>query len=512
MEGVDQRLDKIARLWFDSSAEALVLVDDRGNIAAANSRSVTLFGYPVEELLEMTVEQLIPNRFRDGHHRHREGYLEHPTKRSMGIGLDLLALKADGSEIPVEISMNRLELDGVGYTMALVSDVSRRKQIEQRLHELNYNLEEIIQDRTRELRESQLLHEIIARQFPNGTINVLDRNFDYVFAEGEELFRMGVTSERLIGSNYLERLAPEIRNETRHKLEQVFQGEPQSIELLHKENYYLLEAVPLETSTGELERILVVEHNISQRKASEIRVQQALEKERELGELKSRFVSMASHEFRTPLSSVMSSTQILQRYLEKGHDVPFSEKWDKHLHRIHQNVQNLNQILHEFLSLDKLESGVVASQPEPVLVREIFDRAIEDSQGMQSGHEVVCSISGLEEPVALDGRILRNILINLLSNAFKYSPEASTVDLIAVHKGTGLQLAVRDRGMGIPEAEQRHLFERFFRAQNAVNIQGTGLGLVIVRRYLDLMGGSISFESEVGKGTTFHINIPFQTT
>lgn len=504
-------LNLIGRLWFDSSAEALLVVDDTGAICAANRRSIDFFGYPAESLMSMRVEDLIPERYRKGHHQHRKQYAEKPSQRSMGQGLDLTALVSSGEEIPVEISMNRLEVGGEQFTMALISDISRRKAIEKKLQDFTVQLEDRIAERTRELKESQQLHEIIARHFPNGTINVLNRELNYFFAEGKELFKLGVTSERLIGTSYIDRLAPELRDQTREVLQSVFEGEAKSLEVPYKGNYYILDAVPLARPTGDIDRILVVEHNISQQKQAEVKMREALESERELGELKSRFVSMASHEFRTPLSSVLSSATILGRYLEKEEHSAFAERRGKHLSRIRSAVNNLNNILNDFLSLDKLESGVMGVKCDEINLKDIMEQVVEEMAEMSKpGQEIMLSIDEDCNSVQSDPDMLRNITVNLLSNAIKYSGEGKMIWLDVACEES-LRISCKDEGIGIPKEEQKHLFDRFFRARNAVNTQGTGLGLNIVRRYLDLLGGTISFESSEEKGTTFFLEIPLTT-
>ena len=502
-------LSQIGEMWFDTSAEALVLVDDAGKIRSANRRSEELFGYSKEEMMGMQVETLIPARFHGNHYQHRERYKENPGRRSMGIGMDLVALSASGIEIPVEISMNRLHLGSASYTMALVSDISLRKAMEAELHQVNATLEKKVEERTAELRKSQKLHEVIARHFPNGTINVLDKNLKYIFAEGKELFRLGVTSDSLIGTSYIERIPAELREDARRFFTEVLQGEPHSFELSWKEQFYQIDAVPIDENRSDSDRILVVEHNITEQKHAEQKMIVSLQKQRELGELKSRFVSMASHEFRTPLSSVLSSVGILKKYIEKEPGSDFIEKRSRHLDRIQNSVHTLNGILQDFLSLDKLESGRSEIQIHAMALTDLFAQVADEVSDQQHNPEQL----HLELPpsgVAFqsDPRIIKNVALNLLSNAFKYSPDGTPVTLRVMVEEEELVIACEDAGIGIPEADQRHLFERFFRAHNAANIQGTGLGLNIVKRYLDLLNGSIGFRSKEGEGTTFEVRIP----
>lgn len=233
----------------------------------------------------------------------------------------------------------------------------------------------------------------------------------------------------------------------------------------------------------------------------------ALEKEKELNEMKSRFVTMASHEFRTPLSTILSSASLIDRYKTEDDDA----KRHKHITRIKSSVQNLIEILDSFLSLSKLEEGKVPYAPA------IFDLkkfAIELTEELRSitkeGQQILYVHHGEETEIEEDKQIIHTILINLLSNAVKYSPEDKNIYFDTYISQEKITLVVRDEGMGIPESEQKHLFERFFRAKNAINIQGTGLGLNIIKRYIEMLGGEIAFSSATNAGTTFTITLPKQ--
>lgn len=231
----------------------------------------------------------------------------------------------------------------------------------------------------------------------------------------------------------------------------------------------------------------------------------ALQAEKDLNVLKSRFVSMASHEFRTPLSTIMGSVDLIARY----NDGPQVDKVVKHVTRIRAKVRELTAMLNDFLSLDKLEQGQARCAPVQVDLVHLCIKMIEELQDIaKPGQEINYDHQGEERMVYHDQQMLSNVLSNLLSNAIKYSPEDKRIDLTTSISGGAVKITVRDEGMGIPDRDQEHLFERFFRAHNALTIQGTGLGLNIVRKFLDLMGGSIRFESELGKGTTFTVVLP----
>ena len=191
------------------------------------------------------------------------------------------------------------------------------------------------------------------KNFPNGTINVFDRELKYLFVEGLELQELGLTKEKLIGSSYLDKISQKIRPTIEKELTEVFSGKSKDFELDHLGQIYRINAVPMTSPSGEIDKILVVEENITVQKLIELQREDALQKERQLNELKSRFVSMASHEFRTPLSTVLSSVSLIEKYIEKEQ----LDKTEKHISRVKDAVSGLTEILNDFLSVEKLESN-----------------------------------------------------------------------------------------------------------------------------------------------------------
>lgn len=250
-----------------------------------------------------------------------------------------------------------------------------------------------------------------------------------------------------------------------------------------------------------LERKIVQEQLLD----AQEKIKDALQKERELGELKTRFISTASHEFRTPLSSILSSVSLIERYTT----TETQDKRLKHINRIKSSVQNLTQILEDFLSLSKLEEGKTSDAKHIFDLSALINVTIEEvSTFAKAGQEIDYQHSGEISVIYSNTQNIKNILINLLSNAIKYSPSNSKIYISSLIDANTITISVKDEGIGIPLEQQKHLFSRFFRADNATNIQGTGLGLYIVKKYLENIDGSINFVSEPGKGTTFTINIP----
>lgn len=231
----------------------------------------------------------------------------------------------------------------------------------------------------------------------------------------------------------------------------------------------------------------------------------SLDREKALNDMKAQFVSMASHEFRTPLSTILSSIGLIELY--DGHDHVHNRA--KHIERIKAAVFDLTSILDDFLTLDKLEHGKVAIHRSAVLLRSFLQGLLDEMGSLATKKELQVHFRyrGDKETVT-DPKVLRNILLNLLSNALKYSPSGKRVWLSACVSDKLITLNVRDEGIGIPEEAKASLFKMFFRGENAVHIQGTGLGLNIVQRYVELLQGSIRFRSSKKTGTVFSVRLP----
>lgn len=251
-------------------------------------------------------------------------------------------------------------------------------------------------------------------------------------------------------------------------------------------------------------RTLVLEEAINELEKTKKELNTSLEKEKELSEMKSRFVSMASHEFRTPLTTMMSSLSLITKYSELN-DL---ENQTKHVGKIKKSIKNLTDILNDFLSASKLEEGKVENRPEEMNIKLFIAEIISEMQGMLTEKQLLAHGHTGDEIVFLDSKILKNVLFNLVSNAIKFSDENGKIELLTNVDTTAVMITVRDYGIGISKKDQGSLFERFFRGSNAAHIQGTGLGLSIVARYVELMNGTIRIESAQNEGTKVTLNIP----
>ncbi|MCB0501750.1 MAG: hypothetical protein KDD32_03650, partial [Bacteroidetes bacterium] len=245
---------------------------------------------------------------------------------------------------------------------------------------------------------------------------------------------------------------------------------------------------------------------IDRRKEAEESAKASLEKEKELNVLKSRFVSTASHEFRTPLTGILSSVTLIDKYASPEYE----EKRNKHINIIKTSVKNLTSILNDFLSLSKLESGKVNYEPQNFNLEELLKEIIEEMNvilktGQQIKYTMIDQGDGI---IHQDPKLLKNVIINLLSNASKYSDEGKLIEVKITFQKQHVLIEVTDQGIGIPSNDQSHLFDRFFRASNVTAYQGTGLGLNISKKNIEIMGGTIDYKSVEHKGTTMMVSLP----
>ncbi len=253
------------------------------------------------------------------------------------------------------------------------------------------------------------------------------------------------------------------------------------------------------------ERTLSLKESVTALQLAKEEVSESLEKEKELGQLKSRFVSMASHEFRTPLSSIQLSAVLIEKYAQEFNNPNIK----KHIAKIKMAVGNLTGILNDFLSLERLEAGKTEAVFSEFDIIKFAEEITEEMQLVAKDNQnIIYQHTGTVSTFRLDQSLLKNCIINLVSNAIKYSGENTFIEFNSEIIDKNLIIIIKDNGIGIPENDQKHLFEAFFRAHNTGNIPGTGLGLNIVSRYVGLMNGSIKFKSLVNQGTSFTLSFP----
>ncbi|HHB78594.1 MAG TPA: PAS domain S-box protein [Saprospiraceae bacterium] len=240
-------------------------------------------------------------------------------------------------------------------------------------------------------------------------------------------------------------------------------------------------------------------------KNSEEELKIALQKEKHLNEMKSRFLSMASHEFKTPLSAMLSSASILSRYTTTEQQ----PNRERHIAKIKKMIRQLNDVLNDFLSVERMDGNEINVSPQLIDLQSFVEGVVEQMESiLKERQAIVINYATKDKELYQDSNILRIILRNLLSNSIKYSDKGQKIELSVESKADSFIIKVKDYGIGIPANEQPFIFTRFFRSTNASNIQGTGLGLAIVARYVQVLGGKITFQSKEMEGSVFLINLP----
>lgn len=282
------------------------------------------------------------------------------------------------------------------------------------------------------------------------------------------------------------------------------------------ENQMLMQKEQLEKITSDVlklnvelenkvsERTLILQEALRELEMSQIDLSKALNEEKELNEIKSRFISMASHEFRTPLSTILSSAALISKY-GRFED---SAQREKHVHRIKDSIKHLTGLLEDFLNLGKLEEGKVVREVVYFHVEDFFKDVVEELETSLKKGQEISLISEGESYFTTDKRLLKNVLINILNNAIKFSEADQQINVKIDNMGHKLSFEIRDKGIGIAVEDIPHLFSTFYRGKNAMNIHGTGLGLHIVKRYVDMLEGDITLTSHLNEGTTCNIRLP----
>lgn len=485
---------KLFRSLIDQTSDGIEVVDPAtGRYIDVNEKTCISHGYSREEFLRMNVADVDPivasiqwEKFI------QEGRLSgHQTFESVHR-------RKDGSDFPIEVNFNTIRIDR-DYMVAVVRDITERKKVEETLRRFNQDLEERVKIRTAELDLRNQEFETVVRSIPDTVIRV-NKERKIVFfkpSSAEEI--PGIegcsASATRCGRCFLCSVVDEVFRATGES-----PGGPGVIEL--EVSFGVIELRVTALADGEY---LVLARDISARRKLEKEILNALNHEKNLSEMKTRFISVASHEFRTPMTAVSGAAELLQNYSDKLTVTKKSEL----LSRIASGANRLKAIVEDVLILSRADAGKVEVIKDPVNLKALFADIVEEADvGDKKKHRFAFECFGNRETFSTDKKLLHHILSNFLSNAIRYSPEGS-----AIHLGLHLEerqfwFEVSDQGIGIPEQDQQHLFEPFYRASNVGQISGTGLGLNIVKRYTELLGGSICLVSSSASGTTFRVTIP----
>jgi len=362
----------------------IIVFNKDKNIVLANTPSSQLFGYEQKEILNEKINNLLKDS------TILDRYIKNPQSKIYKSTVELIGLKKNGEEIFIELSFGKMEYEGAYYYKALISDISKRKQKEEKINHLNIQLEEEVK----------------------------------------------------------------LRN-------------------------------------SELEKL------IEQLKIS-------LSKEKELNNLKTKFITLASHEFKTPLSAILSSTELMGKYADL-HNV---KKRQEHLEKVKIMIHRLNGMIDDFLTLENIEIGVIKPTYAYFKISDLKEAISQNSTPFLKNEQILTFETTIENSLYHDKKIINIILTNLLHNAIKYSGENSNIIVNISANEANIYFSIKDNGIGIPKNEQNLIFNRFFRAKNALYYPGTGIGLNIVKGYINNLNGNISFKSTENKGTTFNVQLP----
>lgn len=489
----------VFKILSEAVSEGIVIVNDKQVIVATNKFADDLFAYEEGELIGQSLDVLIPTKYRNTHHSHVSGFINKSEKRQMGSGNSLEGRRKDGSIFPVEAGLNPFKVEKEQYVMALVVDISARKKSEQDLKHwasiFNESLNEIF------IFDAKTFFFIDVNK---GAL----KNIGYTLAELKKMTLLDIKPE-YNRENFIALLTP-LLNGTADKLKfttkhQRKDGSIYPVEvhlqrsLIGEKEVFVAIIVDI---TEQEEYTQTLEKKVAQRTSQ---LEEALVKEKELGELKTKFLSLVSHEFKTPLSGILTSATLVGKYTTETQQ----DKREKHLKTIQGKVKYLNNIINDFLSIERLESGKEHYSYSHFPISKVINEVIYDANMLlKEGQQIEYPehIDGIF--IVFDEKILTLILTNLLNNAIKYSPEKSTIYLTINETKDAVLISIKDEGIGIPAGEQKFIFNRYFRAENALLNQGTGIGLNIVKTHLENLGGSICFDSIQNKGTQFTITIP----
>ncbi len=481
------RSEERYRLVIENVGEGMIVLQG-DHIVFANARAAEIARMPHEEFLRMGyLHRVHPDDHAIIQERRRRRLAGEDVINHYQIRL----LQPDGTIQWLEIGVTVVPWEGLPATLTFYTDITDRKMLEQELQRTYFEREAIL--------NTALVGIVFSRGRDHEWVN--DKFAEMVGYRREELIGQ---SSRLVHAD--EALWRQLGEKTRagHKKYGTYTDERQ----FRRKNGELFWAHlagrcvrPLDPDSGVIWTFL----DITERKQAEQDIREALERQKELNELRSRFVAMTSHEFRTPLATIMSSAELLKYY---GDRLPESEKVEV-LQSIESSVQRMTRMLDRVLLIGKVEAQMLEFRPVQLNLVPLCLSLAEEARAQHpnSGCTLQTVFAGEAMPGLYDEKLLGHIFSNLLSNAIKYSPDGGAVHFKVFPEGAHTVFEVSDSGIGIPSDEIGHLFESFHRSSNVGNIQGTGLGLAIVKNAVDLHGGRIEVFSVQGQGTRFRVTL-----
>jgi PAS domain S-box-containing protein len=491
------------RELFEMESDAILLVDNEtGKILDANHAASVLYGYKHGELLSMTNQDLsnepekttkILNMFLSG------------TNQVYTIS-SRYHRKKNGTVFPVEISGRSFIRMGRSVHIAAIRDITERKQAEEELLKFKDHLLDMVEERTAELEQSRETFRALSENTKDVIIRV-NNNFQFLYANAALGEVFGIRTNEYLGKTLFELdFSKNLAKGFESFLNKVFETKQNSqVEFqLPNGNWIDVLAIPEFDAEGNVCSIITSSRDITELKNLQLEIENALEKEKELNQLKDRFISMVSHEYRTPLTSILSSIELL----ELGDEKYTKEKKKVHFNRIQKNVDYLINMIDEVLYVNRIDSKRIGVSFQKISLPDFCTEIFDEMKSLYPGIKSTINIDLKKDYYNIDAAIMKKILGNLISNAYKYNNENGSVCFNVKSEMNNLVFKVTDGGIGIPEEEQKNLFEPFSRMTNSQNIKGTGLGLSIVKKSVEQLNGTISFTSRQDEGSTFIVTIP----
>lgn len=489
----------VLELLSEVISEGILIVDENHKIIASNARANGMFGYKSNALNGQPLEMLIPISTRDKHSSLATHFFAMGTPKFMGEGKALVGLRKDGGEFPVEISLNPFQLSGKQYVMALIMDVTEKRKAEQTIDYWFQIFDESLNE----------IYVFDAETFVFINVNRgAQLNLGYSIREMNQMTVLDIKPD--LNLKVMQRLVAPLISKRKEKV--IF-------ETIHRRkdgSIYPVEVHLQLSNIGKRKVFVAIVLDITERKnytqqlenkveERTLQLRSALQAEKKLNELKTKFLSLVSHEFKTPLASILTSTSLLSKYTETRQQ----ENRDKHIATIKSKVKYLDNILSDFLSIERLDTGKVNYNITLFPLSKVVNEVLYDANMLlKEGQRIKYpqQIDGVM--VEFDEKIMALSLSNLIHNAIKYSPEGAVIALKVSHVDGYLKIDIIDNGFGIPPEDQPFIFDRYFRATNVLTVQGTGIGLNIVRQHMHNLDGNVTFKSEFGEGSTFTLYIP----
>ncbi len=497
--------------WYKTIYESVpcicFILDSAGKIESVNQFGAQQLGYTTCELIKKPIFNILEKEEREKLQRALTGTDESLMQLANS---EFRLLCRDGSVLWSRLSICGLpRADGSRVFILFCKDITEIKQIEGRLRERE--------------KQFQIVIDSLA-----GKVAYVDSQTRYQYVSKQYGEWSKVSTEEILGQTIKGFMGASAYRRVQKYVEAVLTGKKVTYEITWNfddgsERYLIVNYIPDSNGLGKVLGFFSVMQDLTEfKKAEEIlqqfnadlerqvqqrtlELEQALEKEKELGELKSRIISTISHEYRTPLTTIQSSAELLERYYQKLSE----EKRLTHLHRIQVSTKHLTDLVNDVLFVGKAEAGSVEFNPAPLCLEQFSLELVEQMcSNAQNQTAITFSSRGNCTNASVDEKLLRQILINLLTNAIKYSPGGKTVRFDLECFEEVVTLRIQDCGIGIPAEDLPRLFESFHRASNVGTIPGTGLGLAIVKKCVDLHGGQITVNSIVGEGTTFTVTLP----